>query len=203
MNNEVLFVLLDQFTAHEMPYLSEALSSDGLQKLETPKYLCKIVAPTTEPVASIEGFRIMPDYSFDTMPTDYAALVVIGGFGFKDAPAALSEIIRKAIESRKTVAAICNAVSYMAAQGFLNTVRHTGNGLQQLQMWGGDNYTGEKLYINEQAVRDGRIITANGSAALEFAKEVLIALENDTPEHVEMYYQYYKQGFVELFCKQK
>jgi len=54
-------------------------------------------------------------------------------------------------------------------------------------------------YIHEQAVSDGCIVTANGSAALEFAKELLLLLENDTPECIEMYYQFNKQGFCTLF----
>ena len=36
--------------------------------------------------------------------------------------------------------------------------------------------------MNEQAVSDKRIVTANGTGYLEFAKELLLLLENDTPE---------------------
>ncbi len=57
--------------------------------------------------------------------------------------------------------------------GILNGVRHTGNGLEQLKLWGRENYTNLEGYIHEQAVSDGGIVTANGSAALEFAKELL------------------------------
>ncbi len=32
--------------------------------------------------AIIGGFRVSPDYSFENMPDDYAALVLIGGFGW-------------------------------------------------------------------------------------------------------------------------
>lgn len=64
---------------------------------------------------------------------------------------------------------------------------------------GGENYSNLEGYLHEQAVSDGGIVTANGSAALEFAKELLLLLENDTPERVEMYYQFNKQGFCELF----
>ena len=39
------------------------------------------------------------------------------------------------------------------------------------------------------------IITANGSAALEFAKELLLVLENDTPQRIEMFYKFHKRGF--------
>ena len=41
-----------------------------------------MVAPTMEPVKSIGGMRTLPDYSFEAMPADYAALVLIGGFGW-------------------------------------------------------------------------------------------------------------------------
>jgi hypothetical protein len=42
-------------------------------------------------------------------------------------------------------------------------------------------------------------VTANGSATLEFAKELLLQLKNDTPERIEMYYQFYKQGFFSIY----
>ena len=79
MNKEVLYVLLPDYAAHEMVYLSEAIASDEFALKENPKYVNKVVAPTLEPVKSIGGFRVIPDYSFDTMPEDYAALVLIGG----------------------------------------------------------------------------------------------------------------------------
>lgn len=87
----------------------------------------------------------------------------------------------------------------MAKHGFLNNIQHTGNGLEQLKIWGGDNYTNANGYVNAQAVSDANIVTANGSATLEFAKELLLLLGNDTPGRIEMYYQFNKQGFCELF----
>ncbi|MDE7374984.1 MAG: glutamine amidotransferase, partial [Odoribacter sp.] len=74
-----------------------------------------------------------------------------------------------------------------------------GNGIEQLKLWGGDHYTNQAMYVHKQAVSDHRIVTANGSAPLEFARELLLLLENDTPERIEMYYQFYKQGFTTLF----
>ena len=87
----------------------------------------------------------------------------------------------------------------MAKYGFLNSIGHTGNGLEQLKLWGGDKYTNPEGYVCSQAVTDKNIVTANGSATLEFAKELLLLLENDTPESIEMYYQFNKQGFCSLF----
>ena len=82
MSNEILYILLPDYAAHEAVYLSEAIASDEFALKKNPKYVNKVVAPTMEPVRSIGGFRTLPDYSFDTLPDDYAALVLIGGFGW-------------------------------------------------------------------------------------------------------------------------
>ena len=200
MNNEILYILLPDFAEHEMVYLAEAVASDEYALKENPKYVNKFVAPTMEPIKSIGGFRLLPDYSFDTMPEDYAALVLVGGFGWATPIAdKVVPIVKHAIDKGKIVGAICNAASFMAKHGFLNNIKHTGNGPDQLKIWGGENYTTSEGYQHKQAVADKNIVTANGSATLEFAKELLSLLENDTPERIEMYYQFYKQGFCELF----
>lgn len=198
--NEILYILLPDFASHEMVYLMEAISCDEQQLKPNPKYVNKIVAPTMEPVTAIGGFRVLPDYSFDNMPDNYAALVLIGGFGWMTPVAQpVAGIVKKAIENGKIVGAICNGASFMAKAGFLNKVKHTGNGIDQLKLWGGDNYTNPDGYVHRQAVADGGIVTANGSGALEFTQQLLLLLENDTPEHIEMYYQFNKQGFCALF----
>ena len=153
-----------------------------------------------EPVAAIGGFRVLPDYSFDNMPDDYAALVLIGGYGWLTPVAdKVAPIVRKALDKGIIVGAICNRASFMAKHGFLNVVKHTGNGLDRLKLWGGEAYTNFGSYIHQQAVSEGGIVTANGSGVLEFTKELLLLLENDTPERVEMYYLFNKQGFCALF----
>ncbi len=200
MKNEILYLLLPEFAAHETVYLAQAIRCDERNIKEQPRYTNRIVAPTGEPVRSCGGFLTLPDYSFDTMPEDFAALVLIGGFGWTT-PAAdrVVPIVRRAIAAGRIVGAICNAASFMARQGFLNDVEHTGNGLDQLKLWGAGNYTGEALYRHRQAVSDRNIVTANGSAALEFARELLLLLGNDSPERIEMYYQFHKQGYCALF----
>lgn len=200
MSNEILYFLLPDFASHEMVYLMEAISSDEAQLKENPKYANKIVAPTMEPVTAIGGFKVLPDYSFDNMPDDYAALVLIGGFGWMTPAAeAVKPIVGKALADGKIIGAICNGASFMAKAGFLNGIKHSGNGLAQLQYWGGENYTNPEDYVHQQAVSDGNIVTANGSGTQEFTKELLLLLKNDTPDRIEMYYQFSKQGLCALF----
>lgn len=205
MKNEILYLLLDNYADHKAVFLSSAVACDERSIKANPKYVNKIVAPTLDAVRSCSGFRMLPDYSFDTMPEDYAALVLIGGFGWLDEAVAgkVVPIVRRAIDKGLIVGAICNAASFLARHGFLNAVRHTGNGLEQLQLWGGDNYTNSTGYVDKQAVADRRIVTANGTGSLEFAKEMLLLLENDTPEQIENFYRFNKLGYVEVMRQMK
>lgn len=200
MSNEILYILLPDYAAHEAVYLSQAIASDEFALKKQPKYINKVVAPSLQPVRSIGGFNTVPDYSFDTIPDDYAALVLVGGFGWSTPVAdKVVPVVKDAVEKGRIVGAICNAASFLAKHGFLNDVRHTGNGLDQLKLWSGEKYSNADGYVHAQAVCDNNIVTANGSATLEFARELLLILENDTPERIEMYYQFNKQGFCNLF----
>lgn len=200
MKNEVLYLLLDKYADHEAVFLASAISCDERNIKENPKYINKILSPKPGSVCSCSGFRILADYSFETMPDDYAALILIGGFGWLDEHDAdkVVPVVRHAIEKGIIVGAICNAASFMARHGFLNNIRHTGNGAEQLKLWGGDSYTNSAGYVDEQAVSDKRIVTANGTGYLEFAKELLLLLDNDTPEQTERFYQFNKIGFTEI-----
>ncbi len=195
MKNNVLFVLLDKYAEWEAAPLAAALNS-GVTPLGDTRYTTATVAPTADAVSSIGGFSTLPDYDFDSMPQDYAALVLIGGMSW-DKPEAgrVEELVARALREGKTVGAICNGASFMAAHGFLNDGAHTGNGLDQLRLWGGERYTNPEGFIERQAVADGSIVTANGSAGIEFAREMLLALEADTRENIDAWYDFNKHGF--------
>lgn len=175
--------------------MASALNAGVMPGSDT-KYVCKVVAPTKDAVISIGGIRTLPDYTFQTLPDDYAALVLIGGMQWNSPEAEQVEsIVRKALENGKIVGAICNAASFMAAHGFLNDVKHTGNTLEQLKLWGKDNYKNEKGYVERQAVSDKHIVTANGSGYMEFCREMLQLLQADTEENIAASYQFNKFGF--------
>ena len=107
----------------------------------------------------------------------------------------VAPLVARALERGLPVGAICNATLFLAAHGFLNTVRHTGNTVRLMKEWGGERYTGESRYEERQAVSDGGIVTANGTGYLEFTRAYLLALGADTPEAIETSYRFNKQGF--------
>lgn len=196
MKQKVLFILLNEYTDWEGAFLSTSLHVGVIPGSEV-RYEVHTVAPTLEPVRSIGGLRTLPDYSFENLPKDYAALVLIGGNRW-DSPEAkpVISLVQRALDDGKIVGAICNGASFLCAHGFLNNVKHTGNGLDQLKLWGGEHYTNEAGYIAAQAVSDKNIVTANGVGHLEFTREILLLLKANTPDQIDQWYDFYRNGFV-------
>ena len=193
---EVIVVLLDRFADWEAAFLAPALRCGTMPGREG---FCdvKYMTPDGAPVQSLGGLRVTPDYAAaDGLPAECAGLILAGGMSWDASEAekivpAVAEALRRGL----VVGAICNAASFLAAHGFLNEVRHTGNTVEMLQKWGRDHYTGTARFEEKQAVRDGNIVTANGSGYLEFTRECLLALSADTPEAVAASYAFNKNGF--------
>lgn len=193
---EVIFVLLNEFADWEGAYLAANLNL-GVKPGHPVLYTVKTLSVTKEAVISVGGFRVLPDYGInDDLPDDYAGLVLIGGMRwFSPEAEQIVPLVEKAISDNKVVAGICNASVFLGMHGYLNNIKHTSNGLDYIRQFAGEKYTGEAGYVNEQAVRDGNVVTANGMAPLEFCREVLCALEADSPDVIEESYLYYKNGF--------
>lgn len=198
MKQKVLFLLLNDYADWEGAFLASSLNA-GVMPGSEVKFTAYTLAPTLNKVHSLGGFQTLPDYSFQTMPKDYAALILIGGMQWQSPEAEqVVPLVQDALQRGKIVGAICNAASFLAAHGFLNQVNHTGNTLPQLKLWGGERYTNEAGYQEEQAVSDKNIVTANGTGYLEFTRELLLLLQADTPERIEASYDFSKNGLVKF-----
>lgn len=193
---EVIFVLLNGFADWEGTYIAIGLNQ-GVKPGNPIHYKVKTLSVTKSPVTSIGGFNVLPDYDLNDMPEDYAGLILIGGIDgwFSSEGKQIVPLVERAIRENRLVAGICNASVFLGMHGFLNEVKHTSNGLDYLKQYAGERYTGESNYINKQAVRDGNIVTANGTAPLEFCREILYALKADTPEAIEDSYRFHTDGF--------
>lgn len=197
MKQEILFVLLNGFADWEGAYIAPSLSC-GVEPGSESKYVVKTVSITKDPIMSCGGFRVLPDYDIAGIPADYAGIILIGGMRWLTPEAeAIVPLIKDAMLNKKLVAGICNGSVFLGMHGFLNNVSHTSNGLEYLKNCAGAVYTGESLYKNEAAVRDGNVITANGFSALEFCREVLYALKADTSKKIERSYRMNKTGIWE------
>jgi putative intracellular protease/amidase len=200
---EVIFVLLNEYADWESSFLASALHG-GIQGDPT-KYCVKTLALTKEPVQSFGGFYTLPDYDINSLPEEYSALVLIGAnhSWHTEEAKQIIPLIETTLSKNLVLAAICDASVFLGLNGFLNVDKHTSNTIELLKTTSESKYSGEKNYLKQQAVRDGKLITANGTGYLEFTKEVSLALEVYSPEQIETYYNTYKHGYYEMLKKTK
>lgn len=59
------------------------------------------------------------------------------------------------------------------------------------------DYDGSKFYREQQCVNSGFFITANGTATLEFAKEIMKQLNVYSEEKITTWFDFNKNGFYE------
>ena len=74
MKKEILFVLLKDFADWEGAYIAPNLNA-GVEPGSESKYIVKTVSVRKEPVVSIGGFKVLPDYGIHDIPADYAGIV--------------------------------------------------------------------------------------------------------------------------------
>ena len=185
----ILYVLLEQWADWELAYISSAVNMLGDGKFEN-----KTVSLTKTPVTSIGNVKCLPDFDVLSIPRDFDALILIGGLSWHNENALqLKSLIDACIKDGKVVAAICDACRFLGSVGALNSAKHTANDLNELKRYAA--YNNEKDFIHKQAVSDNNIITANGTAPLEFAREVLKALSVASDEQIKGWYDFHKLGF--------
>ena len=190
MNKTILFVISQQYADWEASYITSAITLLG-----QGQYDIKTVSLSKDYVQSIGGFRVLPDYDVLSVPEDYEALILIGGMTWRNQNSQQIKIlVEDCYKKGKVLGGICDASAFLGTVGVLNDVMHTSNDMNDLKQWAGTVYTGETKYIAKQAVRDKNIITANGTAPMEFAKEILLALNVANEEKISEWYNFHKLG---------
>lgn len=196
----ILFVLVDQFADWEGAYLAANLNDAEEGAGQTHEV--KTVGVMSEYPRSIGGFTVKADYTLDAVPETFSGLVLIGGNTWRRPEAApVAELVAKALRLKVPVGAICDATVFLGMHGFLNLVNHTSNFLRSLQEAAGDSYDNAKNYKNQDAVRDGLIVTANGQSPVEFGREMLRALGLYDENQIQMWYDFNKLGLTAAMAK--
>lgn len=191
MKKTILFVILQQYADWEAAYITSAITMLG-----QGQYDIKTVSLSKDHVQSIGGLWVLPDYDIISVPKDYEALILIGGMTWRNENAQqVKTLVEECHQKGKVLGGICDASAFLGTAGVLNDVMHTSNDINDLKQWAGAVYTGEMKYIAKQAVRDKNIITANGTAPLEFAKEILLALNIASEDKVSEWYAFHKLGY--------
>jgi putative intracellular protease/amidase len=132
------------------------------------------VASTTMQVVTGDSLKIKPDLLIaDAKASDYDAIVLIGGMGIFEHilnNQDLQKLVKNMHSQGKYVCAICGSSVVLAKAGILKNIKATtfpdGGLINQLK-------DGGALYVPDETVVSGKIVTGNGpGASAAFAKVV-------------------------------
>jgi putative intracellular protease/amidase len=185
----VYVLLFNGYSDWEIAYVMPELR-------KSKDYVLKTFTIDGTPVTSVGGLNVSPDTSLQELYSngDLAAIVLAGGEAWeKNEIRGIDELVRKAADENKIVAAICAATTYLGKLGLLDRIKHTSNDLKYLKYYVPE-YKGENNYQSAFAVTDKNIITANGTAPVEFAREIFKALNLYNEEDTEKWFQLFKNG---------
>lgn len=188
--NEILLLLTDRWCDWEAGYAIAVANSFSDYKVKT-------IGVDTSDKVSMGGIKAAVDFSI----TDYnnfdslSMLIIPGGLSWGENDYDnIATFVKKVRSFDIPVAAICGATYFLCKQGFLNSIRHTGDSLALFQ--GVKGYEGEQYYIPAQVVCDKGFITANETAAVEFAYEIFKVLKVDSDEEMEQWFDNFQNGAV-------
>ncbi len=187
---KAIFLILDKFADWEPAFLSMALKGEM-----TEEYRVLFASRENRPIGSIGGMTVQPDMALADIPADADALILIGADGSwrSDAHEDIRALAESFLHRGKVVAAICDAAWWLSATGLTAGVRHTANDPEELETAPG--YANRAGYVEQDSVRDGRVVTANGNAPVAFAADVLRALGVVSEEKIQEFFDFYTMGF--------
>ena len=191
----VYVYVMDTLADWEIGYVTAELYSGRFFKADAPEVCVKTVGRTMEHVRTMGGLTILPDCTVDDIAVDAQSVLLLPGGNTWDRPEQ-GAIIRKATEllsAGATVGAICGATVALARAGLLDDRPHTSNGEGFLDMMC-PSYRGMRYYVATPSVADGNLITAGGTGALLWAKQIIERLGVFRVETLEAWTAYFSTG---------
>lgn len=184
----VYVFLFDGFSDWEIAYLTTELK-------KSKKTVLKYFTIDGLEIISAGGLKITPDLSIQQLnPDNVSVLILPGGTAWeKKSIKGIDKLVETLNSENKTIAAICGATTFLGQNGYLDKVKHTSNALDYLK-YIAPNYKGEKEYQSNFSVTGENIITANGIAPIEFAREVFRKINLNSEKDIEKWFQLFKNG---------
>ncbi|MEC4112636.1 DJ-1/PfpI family protein [Myroides pelagicus] len=189
MKQTICIYLFEGFSDWEISFLTPELKKLDQWKVE-------FVTDDGKEVTSMGGLRVIPTKPIHAIDFSNVVLLIVPGGKLWESELAKQTQLFTIIDGLKgdqcMIAGICGATVLLAQKGLLNDNMHTSNDLNYLQAMVSE-YRGADLYLNQNAVVDHNIITANGISPIEFTREILLVL-NVNKEYVEQWFQLFKYG---------
>lgn len=191
---------LDTMADWEIGYVTAELNSGRFFKKDAPAVSVQTVGISKEPVKTMGGLTIIPDCVIDDIAVNDKSTLLLPGGNTWDHPEH-SAIVKKAAELLSVgaaVCAICGATVALAHAGLLDHRPHTSNGVGFLDMFC-PGYKGQSYFVDKPSVSDGNLITASGTGALLWTKQIIEHLGVFRPDTLEAWYAYFSTGEAQHF----
>ena len=199
MKTTVYVYVFDTLSDWELGYVTAGINNPMMQA-DPGKYHLKTFSIDGSPVLTMGGLRVTPDLGLEDVSSLNAAMLVLpGGTSWNAGENTEVSLLAKEFHAAHVpVAAICGATLGLAKAGMLDSVAHTSNAKEYILL---SEYQGGDSYRNQLAVRDKGIITAAGTAPLEFAREIFQELGLYSRDVLEAWYKLFKTGAPEAFAE--
>ncbi len=194
----IYLFLFDTLSDWEIGYVAAGINNPMMQA-NPGKHQLKTFSINGKPVRTIGGLLITPDLSLNEVAySDAEMLILPGGTSWEEGGnQEVALLAKKFHENQIKVAAICGATLGLAKIGLLDSLKHTSNSKDYLL---NSQYQGAEYYVDVLSVSDKGVITAFGTASLEFAREIFKELNLYTTEALEAWYKLFKTGSPEAYA---
>lgn len=163
-------------------------------------YEVRTVTPSSEPVTSAGGLRVLSDLALDELRPEDSSLLILTGASLWDEGddlAAFARTARAFLDAGVPVAAICGATAGLAREGLLDGRAHTSGAAAYLAMTG---YAGTGRYVEADAVTDGGLVTAGPTEPVAFAREILRLLGIHDDKVTDAWYRLFHDSDPEAYA---
>ena len=189
MRNIVYFFVFDGFADWE--------AALALCEIRRPgDYRVRTVGFERKPVQSMGGLTILPDLALDEIEPERAVLFILpGGTAWERGERAdISALLHRLHAYGTVIAALCGGVLALAHAGLLETRRHASNYAGYIDTYV-PAYSGTTLCdASALALTDDGVISAGGVGCIEFAREVIRALNLYDASDTEAWYRLFKHA---------
>lgn len=190
---KVYIYVFNTMSDWEVGYLTAELNTGRYFKKELEPLKVITAGIDKNPITTMGGLKILPEISINECNLHRKDVLILpGGESWtSEVHEPVLEKAKEALIQGTVVAAICGATLGLAKKGLLDSRNHTSNDLDYLKMVV-PNYSGEKYYKTYASVSDDNLVTASGTAPLEFTFQVLKLLDVFKEEALNSWLNLYK-----------
>lgn len=196
----VYIYALETLADWEIAHLIAELNSRRFFKKNAEELQIKYVGSNMSSIKTMGGLSITPDCIVAELPVSNNTFLIMAGADTWNDEANYI-IVEKAgaiLDDGGIVCGICGATVALATAGILDERKHTSNGVGFLDMFV-PTYKGKDFYVDEQAIKDGNLITAAATGAIKFAEIIFRKLDVMNENALSAWYEYFSTGKAQAF----